>query len=158
MKKIIFLSISLFALLLLAQINVFACDCPSRTFAEALEKSTAVFSGKVIAQEYQKITDASDKDFGAEVLTVKLKVDKWWKGSGDSDVVLKTLTVRNGWIRRNSCDFFFKAEESYLVYAGFYKDWLRTGACSRTKELTGAGEDVKELGEGFLPKTDQKVP
>lgn len=157
MKKIILLSLSLFVLLLPARINVFACDCPGRTLAEALEKSTVVFSGKAIALEYQKITDAADKDFGLEVLTVRLKVDKWWKGSGDSEVVLKTSTVKNlreGWTRNSSCDFSFKAEEDYLIYAEFYKGWLGTSACSRTRVLAEAVKDVKELGEGFLPNTD----
>lgn len=127
-----------------------ACDCRSRgTIAEEFENTTAVFSGKVIAEEYQEITDTSDKDFGLEVLIVKIKVDRWWKRKGDGEVVLRTETARKGWVRRSSCDFPFKMEQSYLVFAGDHKGWLVTDNCSRTKELSRADEDLKELGAGF---------
>src|SRR4028118_1063403 len=108
--------------------TILACDCRGgRNFTTEEFKNTAeVFSGKVIAQEYQVITDASDRDFGLEVLIVKLKANRWWKGSGNSEVVLRTETARMGAIRRSSCDFLFKTEESYLVFAGFNKGWLRT--------------------------------
>ena len=46
------------------------CFMP-RTVSEELEKSDAVFTGKVIAEEYQPVKPASDD---GEVLTVKLAV------------------------------------------------------------------------------------
>lgn len=114
--------------------TILACDCRSRgTISEEFQNTTAVFSGKVIAREYQTITDAADKDFGLEVIMVKIKADKWWKGSGDSEVVMRTEVARvNGGIRNNSCDYFFKGEESYLVFAKFYGGWFKTNNCSRT--------------------------
>lgn len=129
-------------------------DCRSRgTITEEFKNTAAVFSGKVISQEYQQIREVSDYDFGNEVLIVKLKVDKWWKGSGNSEVVLRTDFARNkSWNRRTGNSFFFKTEESYLVFAGYYKDWLITDNCTRTKVLSKADEDLKALGEGFQPK------
>jgi hypothetical protein len=159
MKKIIFLSFCLFALLLFTQINVFACDCGSRTVADELKHSTEVFSGKIIAQEYQKINDTSDEDFGAEVLFIKIKVDRWWKGNGNSEVVLRSLDAK--WAskyRKNGCTFDFTTNDSYLIYANNYKNSLVTNLCKRTNKLPQAGEDLKQLGEGFLPKTEQKCP
>lgn len=145
----------LFTILFLFGVNTIpACDCRNLgTIAEEFNNTAAVFSGKVIAREYQNITDVSDYDFGNKVLTVRLKVDKWWRGSGSSEIVLRTGIAKvPGGTRRNSCDFLFNAEESYLVFANFQKDWLKTRDCTRTKVLSKAGEDLKELGEGFQPK------
>lgn len=45
------------------------------------------------------------------------------------------------------CGFYFQIGETYLVYAHQDKDTglLRTGACSRTKRVSDAGEDLTYL-------------
>lgn len=147
MRNLLFL----ITLVFIFSINtILANDCRSRgTLKEEFNNTAEVFSGKVIAQEYQEITNAADKDFGLQSLVVKIKVDRWWKGSGNGEVFLRTGTKRKGWTLRSGSDFFFKTGENYLVFAGVYKNWLETNNCTRTKELFRADEDLKELGAGF---------
>ncbi len=145
----------LFTALLLFSVNAhssYRCIKPGTPTVE-LKKASAVFSGKVIAQEYQKVINASDKDLGEERLVIKLKADRWWKGSGDSEVILRTSIVKlpNGITEMWAEDFFFDTNESYLVYASYYKGSLATSKCTRTKKLSEAKDELKELGEGFLP-------
>jgi len=54
------------------------------------------------------------------------------------------------------CGYPFKADEEYLVYATSRKDteWLFTSICTRTGKLAKAADDLKELGEGTLPKQE----
>jgi hypothetical protein len=46
-------------------------------------------------------------------------------------------------------DFMFADGKEYLVYASGQEERLVTSACTRTRELEKAGEDLKELGEGY---------
>jgi hypothetical protein len=46
-------------------------------------------------------------------------------------------------------DFIFADGKEYLVYANGQEERLVTSACTRTRELEKAGEDLKELGEGY---------
>ena len=60
-----------------------ATAAPARCYmpvsvSEELEKSDAVFAGKVIAEEYRPMTTSTAQD---EVLTVRFAVEKWWKGA-----------------------------------------------------------------------------
>ena len=137
-----------------------AIDCRGYgTLADEFKSSTAVFSGKVIAQEYKRVTDTSYTDVNIEVLHVKLKVDRWWKGSGDVEVIVQPGLSRGpGYTRRSGDTFYFTSNESYLVFASASKGSLRTSDCSRTKTLDKAEEELKVLGEGFLPKAEQKCP
>ncbi|HEX8398800.1 MAG TPA: hypothetical protein VF644_15310 [Pyrinomonadaceae bacterium] len=143
------------ALLFLSTPAVLAVEC-SRfgTPSEELKRATSVFSGKVTETQRRKITDRFDEDFGGERLYVKLKVDKWWKGNGNNEVILRTSTVYfpNGTSKQFGEDFFFNTYQDYLVYAFYYKGALRTSECTRTRELSKAGDDLKELGAGFLPE------
>lgn len=122
-----------------------ACTCelpqPGKTLrqrvAEARGKSTAVFSGEVIAVIEKPQT------FYVEV---KFKVRRAWK-----QVSTDEITVRTG---RGSgdCGFHFEVGESYLVYAyGPDENNLETNICQRTEKLTDAGEDLKLLGNGNPP-------
>jgi hypothetical protein len=150
-KPLVFLATFLF----FSTNTILAFDCPlPGTPSEELKRATAVFTGKVIETERRKITDASDEDFGAERLFVRLKVDKWWKGSGNNEVVLRTSLVYfpNGTTKQFGEDFFFNTYQNYIVYASYYKGSLATSGCTRTSELNKAEEDLKELGEGFLPE------
>lgn len=143
------------ALLFLSSRAILAVECPRfGTPSEELKRATSVFSGKVTETQRRKITDSSDEDFGAERLYVKLKVDKWWKGSGNNEVILRTSTVYfpNGTSKEFGEDFFFNTYQNYLVYAFYYKGTLGTSGCTRTRELSKAGDDLKELGVGFLPE------
>ncbi|HLL43066.1 MAG TPA: hypothetical protein VK369_08000 [Segetibacter sp.] len=134
--------------------QVLAVDCRAvGTVSQELEKATAVFSGKVIAEERRKITDSTDIGFGGEALFIRLKVDRWWNGSSSSEVVLRTGTVHfRGSTLRMAEDFRFLTGLSYLVYAYESNGNFITDGCGRTKVSYEADEDVKELGEGYLPE------
>jgi hypothetical protein len=142
-------------LFLLFSINTIpATDCRGvGTPSAELKRATAVFSGKVIAFEHQYISDEKDVDFSGEALLVRIKVDSWWKGSNNTnEVVLRTGTVCfSGATKRTGEDFKFLGGESYLVYAYTYQENLMTNGCTRTKTLSKAEEDLKELGEGVQP-------
>jgi hypothetical protein len=122
-----------------------------RTVTEELEKSDAVFTGKVIAEEYQPVKSTSE---GGEVLTVKLAVERWWKGEVKKEVTLYTQTIRypNGRTSFMSEDFRFQVGMRYLVYASGTSGELRTNGCRRTKAVVQADDDLRELGEGRPPE------
>jgi hypothetical protein len=140
--------------------TILATECPVfGTPSEELKYVDAVFSGKVVAKELRKITDASSEDFGGERLFVKLKTDKWWKGSGDDEIVLRTSVVYfSDTIKEEGEGFRFHNSESYLVYAFYHNGVFGTSGCTRTRTLSEATEDLKELGEGFAPKIAQNCP
>jgi hypothetical protein len=58
----------------------------------------------------------------------------------------------NGLTSMMSEDFYFKDGQQYLIYADGTTERLQTSACTRSREIEKAGEDLKELGEGHEPK------
>src|SRR5262245_28869121 len=115
-----------------------ATAAPARCYmpvsvSEELEKSDAVFAGKVIAEVYRPLKTPRAQD---EVLTVKFVVEKWWKGAKSEEVILYTSTIRNSEriISSEEEDFRFSVGERYLVYASGAPDDLRTNGCRRTKK------------------------
>ena len=135
-------------------------ECPPwGSVRMSLSNSTAVFSGEVVSEEYRDTkTDAWGEPAEAKALVVKLKVNRWWKGSGAEEVYLLT-SVRKFPDGRTSLladDFFFRKGESYLVYAYGPEENLQTDGCTRTRGLAEAGEDLSELGEGTVPEKLRK--
>jgi hypothetical protein len=156
----------LHALLLMMFINNQAiyssmrCPLP-KSVSDEYRDANAVFSGKVIAEEYRPVNQqVRIYPAGSEVLTVKVAVDRWWKGGETEEVVLYTSVVRSpdGLVRFMSEDFVFRVGEKYLVYAYESKDKLGTNVCTRTAKLENAGEDLRELGEGKTPVKRQDAP
>jgi hypothetical protein len=152
MKK--YKSILLAALLIFILSSIVSADCPKPgSPEEELKRAAAVFSGKVIDSEHRKITDVSSEDFGGKRLFIELKVSKWWKGSGDEEIVLRTSVIYFSDSRKEMAeDFRFSFGDSYLVYAFYFNGEFGTSQCTRTTKLSEAEKDLKELGEGFLPK------
>jgi len=124
-----------------------ACSCvPVGTVQEELDRSSDVFSGKVIS-----IVDPSKNKkirSSADLVEVTIEVIQSWKGSKESEVVVYTE------ISSASCGFEFSLNEEYLVYANEVDGQLRVSLCSRTAQLTAATEDQNELGEGQKPVKD----
>lgn len=146
-------SIFLAAFLLLFNLNsnaVAECQGP-RSVSEELQRADAVFSGKVIAEEYQLIE--TGEDAGAKALVIKLRVDRWWKGADTEEVYLYTTfrKLPNGNSTEFAEDFRFRQGERYLVYAFEFEGKLQTNQCHRTSVLSKAEEDLRELGEGREP-------
>jgi hypothetical protein len=114
-----------------------ACSCvPPAPPKESLEKSHAVFSGKVT-----KIEDVADFE-----RAVTLEVATSWKGVDQKELVI--YTARDG----AACGYGFEKGKSYLIYAHSTKvgekKVLGTNICTRTCLLADAKGDLKELGEG----------
>lgn len=133
-----------------------AMECwARRSVSEELRHSTAVFSGKAVAEEYRPIvTPQPGWPEGGEILVIKFSVQRWWKGSGEGEIFLYTGVSRwpGGFGRIVGEDFKFKVGEQYLVYAFGDVDNLTTTSCERTTELEKAAEDLKALGGGRLPE------
>lgn len=143
------LSFSIIFLLLLTISVSAAVDCREHNnVADELKRANAVFAGEVIAKEYRDIE--TGEDAGAQVLIVKFKVDRWWKGDHSKEVYLYTSITKfpDGSSRHNTEDFRFDKGKSYLVYALKFADKLMTNGCTRTKMLSEAEEELRELGEG----------
>jgi hypothetical protein len=138
MKTLIFLLV-LFTPLMLSPDAILACSClPTKSTAQELEQSTAVFSGKVIQIKRRK---QAENIFAS--VEVTFRVEKAWKG-----LKRKTITVYTS-SNSASCGYSFRVNQTYLVYAnGNDEDKLSTGICSRTKRIKDAREDLKELGKG----------
>lgn len=117
----------------------YACSCvmPAEPL-EALENSAAVFTGKVVDIKESKGTIISS----ADPAEVTFEVVSSWKGVETNKVKLTTE------LSSASCGFTFTEGESYIVYTGDggEPEGLKTGLCTRTKLLSSAGEDLKELG------------
>lgn len=115
----------------------------SLTPAEAFERATAVFTGRVVSIErlYTPRTRAGSTTPYHEV---KLEVEKSWKLVDRRQI---TLTIPN--IYRNTCGSFDVGEE-YLVYADRLNDTFFVSPLSRTNRLVDAAEDLKVLGEARI--------
>ena len=112
---------------------VLGCVCIPTTTLQKIEQAQSIFSGRIIGRTATKL---------------RFKVQKWWKGTPYYETFIyadnRVIT---------SCDISFKNGETYLVYAfrSSPENKLETNQCNGTKELAGAVEDLKMLGEGKLP-------
>lgn len=111
-----------------------ACSCVGMTVKEAVASSDAVFIGQVVKAE--KIGE----DSHGEHFKVTLQVSGYWKGS-----IQKTITL-DSFRPLNSCADLWRIRigETYVVYA---KEGGFTTVCSRTRPLSKAVDDVRELGK-----------
>jgi hypothetical protein len=129
--------------------NMFDCAEPPPP-AGSLRAATAVFSGKVIGFEYVTDNDETTPGQFIQRMTVRIAVERVWKGHLDSNESLYTSQVflPNGQTSFSAEDFHFQDQKEYLVYAFGKPDHLSTSQCTRTRELSKAGSDLKELGLG----------
>ncbi len=143
--------------LLFIQIDAFACGCPARSkditkeVAEEFNKSSLVFSGKVVEAKWIPITEenASGSRIKAEVLTLKFAVDNWWKGKTKNQVIWRTSSIRypdlNEGRTGSNCEFSFDLGRKYLVYAANLNGNLTADVCGGTTRIENAESDIKEL-------------
>lgn len=117
-----------------------ACTCMApATVAEAYEKSSAVFKGKVI-KIYQPFLD-----FVGITRTgnhrVKFEIIRQWKGSQSKYIVVTTRPTGE------ACGFAFQEGKEYLVYVAPGLPGIDTGICTGTKPLTGAESELEQLDQ-----------
>ena len=132
--------------------NVTRCFAPGSPTKE-LKKATAVFSGKVVRRDFV-VEETAPGEIGWRVV-MKIAVGRVWKGDIATEVTLYTSEVHliNGLTRIYGDHFKFDEGKQYLVYAFGELDRLSTDTCTRTREMSQADDDLKELGDGHAPKT-----
>ncbi len=120
--------------------DVRACSCtPPDSPAHELDRAAAVFAGRVTKTE----DPATGPIVGSmDPITVTFEISTVWKGAAKP--TLSVTTARSG----ASCGFTFTKGEEYLVYASASDARLHVSLCSRTRRLTDAADDLKELGPG----------
>lgn len=109
------------------------------TPAEAYQKATAVFAGRVLDVQWRETRLKSGTVIPHH--EVRLKVEKSWKLVDRQEAVVTTRAVDE-----NTCGSF-KPGESYLVYADRMGDTFYVTSASRTNLLANAREDLEYLGE-----------
>lgn len=121
-----------------------ACSCAELpSVEEELERSQAVFSGKVLdVKEKQSLK-------GYITISVLFEVTNTWKGVKQSQIII--TTGQGG----GDCGFDFKEGQEYLVYANestmYGEESLVSIICDRTNKLSVLQEDLKILGQGQPP-------
>ncbi|KRG11142.1 hypothetical protein ACA30_09010 [Virgibacillus soli] len=139
------LLLSLFSFLHLSPIPAQACSCAELPgVEEEFERSTAVFSGKVI--DIREKTNSA----GFNYKSILFQVIQTWKGVNETQVIITTG------LGGGDCGFAFKEGQEYLVYAYesdmYVEKALSTVICDRTNELRLLEEDLASLDEGQAPR------
>ncbi len=119
--------------------RAFACTrAPPGSPSDELERSTAVFAGKVTGVEMP----GGDVISSADPVRVTFRMYTVWKGPSRDSL---TVTTARSTV---SCGYEFAAGKEYLVYAYGEEDDLEVSLCSRTRPLTLAAADLAALGRG----------
>lgn len=158
---------SLFIILVLAVVfagsqTASACVCAGEeSIGAAFNHADAVFSAEYLGAEYRKgiVNELREmqkqidggKAVEYEVLVLKFRVEEWWKGGTESELILLTDNTRgaDGTESISDCEYVFsKKGEKFLIYAYGKSGALSTGACTRTAKLKNAKKDLKILGTG----------
>lgn len=113
----------------------------------------AVFSGEVVEivpfhVEYESAT-VPRPPIGSRL--VSIRIDRSWVG-GSSGVVQVHTGKGDA-----DCGFPFRVGEQYLVYARDVSGRLQASACSRTRLLSDAAEDLKYLDELSKPSPGGRI-
>jgi hypothetical protein len=145
-KAILFLPFVFIGILLIGSFpsSTSACSCAeSPSVEEELERSKAVFSGKVVdIKEKRSLNGYTSK-------SVLFDVTNTWKGARQSQMI---ITTGQG---SGDCGVDFKEGEEYLVYANestmYGAESLVSIICDRTNELSSSQGDLVILGEGQPP-------
>ena len=116
----------------------YACTCMApATAAEALQKSSAVFRGRVV-KIYRSFFDrVGITNTGS--YRIEFNISKQWRGTAaKSTVVISRLTGE-------ACGFPFEEKKEYLVYVVTEPKGIQTGICTGTKNIAEAEQEMKEL-------------
>jgi len=108
---------------------------------DSLERSTAVFTGKVINIDIANEIIISS----ADPVLVTFNVSEIWKGPDHKTLVVTTARYEA------SCGYSFEQGGEYIVYAYGEEDKLSIHMCLRTELIANAREDLQALGKGNIP-------
>ena len=120
---------------------------------ESFERSSAVFSGRVIdVVDQSRVNEQTPRGEDSNFLSgvkVRFEVSKIWKGKLEQQIVVTTSGSSA------SCGYSFQKGAEYLVYASAQEAKLQTGLCSGTKPLSQAQADLAVLGTGETPTAER---
>ncbi|RHW37585.1 hypothetical protein D1B33_08640 [Lysinibacillus yapensis] len=127
--------------------NTSACSCAqSPTAEEEFDRSSAVFSGKVIKMEDKRSLN------GSASKTARFEVNNVWKGPSQTQIEISTG------LGGGDCGIDFKEGFEYLVYAKestmYGEKTLVSVICDRTNQLSSSQEDLGMLGVGYPPSEE----
>lgn len=161
LKRTLTTALTFVALFFVSESAASACSCmPPGPPREEAERARAVFAGEVVEVEpagevVKKADEKCEQEQGAwqsampthKNVRVRFKVTRVWKNVAASEVVVTTPT------NSAACGYAFRKGESYVVYAYGSGELgqLTTGLCSRTRTLSSAEEDLRDLGAGEAP-------
>ena len=135
--------------------QVYACKCAQPgTASEELEKSSAVFAGRVVSVRHSFDPDATSVS-PEDHTTVGFEVNVVWKGTVHEEMYITTPPTGG------SCGFTFIEGEEYIVYghdSNYADGGYTSGICSRTALLGQAQADIDALGAGRAPQAGTGGP
>ena len=135
-----------------------ACECGEPVLSEAFGAADAVFAGSVL--------EIQDFGFGPYAAGTILKVESVWKGEAATTAILVsgTYDAETGEASESSCDYSFRDDVRYLVFARNHNDYLYADFCSGTESWTQDSEPdllgalVAAYGEGHAPDKTLSTP
>ena len=103
-----------------------ACRCLKPSLEEAIDNATVIIHGKVVNSNRQALNTRN-----------RLEIIQQWKGD-----TIQTLTIRGG----TNCDFHFKEEEEYVVFAEGDPayGYLKASVCNYSAPIAKIEDEVWE--------------
>lgn len=145
----------------LIPLPISACSCSELTVQEVFQSVDVVFSGKIVKSQTVQLTGR----FRGESITLHtINVANVWKGDVPATIIFYRYSTED------SCRIDpFRNGDEWLVYAHKKNRWLideiwkqlrsqgikkpsfvyLTSLCLKTRELSSAQEDIKELGRAM---------
>jgi hypothetical protein len=128
---------------------VAACSClPPPSPLEAAQAATAVFEGKVSG----RTDEAAEGEYGLSYAHYEFEVVRQWRGTPAERLVVRTASSSA------ACGRELTIGETYLVYAREIEDRLSDNACSRTRPIADAAEDLAALEGDVADDGVQREP
>lgn len=122
--------------------KAFACSCANLEPSEAYEHAEAVYTGKVLETKQERIQEGVRGPIEFRDANL-MDIEETWKGVNESQIIV----YDDG--EEDSCGINFEAGSTYLVYSYRVENSdLYTSLCSRTVEISQAGQDLEFLGKG----------
>ena len=140
-RLIMFTSALVFCLMQTGSAWACSCNAPVTT-AEALNRSTAVFRGRVVKITIPTFDWIGFTRTGAHRVTFQILSQ--WKGPFAETAVVVTRLTAEG------CGFPFEEQKEYLVYVVAELKHTQTGICTGTKSIADAEDEMEELDELLL--------
>jgi hypothetical protein len=133
MKKAGGLLLMCFVLAIAYAGNAYACSCAEPTLHEEVEERAAIFTGKVVKLEVVGVKE------GVSTIEATVQRIRAFKGYVPETVV---LTTSDGCCY---CQGWYDISRTYVFFAYESEGKLATSACSRTKLIDDAKEELQYL-------------